>query len=117
MWQRLLAIALIVGGLAMLYPRTLRFASVVLGVAYGVFTLACVPGMIAAPSTPLPYVNFFEQLSIVCGALAVYAATETIAAQASTLGRAGRLALGVCTISFAWAQVVYIQYTASLVPA
>ena len=66
-----LALALIAGGAAMLFPRLARFATVVLGVVFGLFTLACVPDMIATPLYPLPYVDFFEQLSIVCGAIAV----------------------------------------------
>jgi uncharacterized membrane protein YphA (DoxX/SURF4 family) len=110
------AIALVAGGAAMLYPRTVRFASVVLGVVYGLFTLACISDMIAAPSSPGSYVDFFEQLSIVCGAVAVYVATETNAARSVTLGRVARMGLGVCAISFAWAQIAYLQYTASLVP-
>lgn len=110
------AIALVIGGAAMLYPRTARFGSVVLGVVFALFTLECVPAMIAAPASPGPYVVFFEQLSIVCGALAVYAATETNARRSAAIGRAVRLALGVCAVSFAWAQIVYLQHTASLVP-
>ncbi len=130
MWQRVhafglpvpsavawvLAIALVAGGAAMPYPRTARFASVVLGVVFGLFTLACISDMVAAPSNPGSYVDFFEELSIVCGAIAVYAATEPQEARSRTLGRAARLALGVCVISFAWAQIVYLHYTASLVP-
>ena len=111
-----LAIALVTGGAAMLAARTARPASVVLGVVFGLFTLACIPDMIGAPANPGSYVNVFEQLAIVCGAIAVYAATETSAARAATLGRVARLLLGVCAISFAWAQGVYLQYTASLVP-
>ncbi len=111
-----IAIALVVGGAALLHPRTARVASVVLGVVFGLFTLACVPDMIAAPAHPLPYVNFFEQLSIVCGAIAVYAATDTNAFRSAAIGRAVRLGLGVCAISFAWAQIVYLQHTESLVP-
>src|SRR5580704_11684848 len=111
-----LAIALVVGGAAICFPRTARAASVALGVIYGLFTLACIPDMIAAPSYPLPYVDFFEQLSIVCGAVAVYAATEPNATRSAALGRALRLALGVCAASFAWAQIVYLQHTMSLVP-
>jgi uncharacterized membrane protein YphA (DoxX/SURF4 family) len=130
LWQRLrplgpafasviawgLAIALIIGGAAMLYPRTARFASVVLGIVYGLFTLACIQDITAAPLNFVSYIDFFEQLSIVCGALAVYAATDTSMPASATLGRVARLALGVCVISFAWAQLAYLQYTASLVP-
>ena len=100
----ILVIAQIAGGIGMMFPRTARVASVVLGIAYGFFALACVPQMIRTPKDPGQYVDFFEQLAIVCGALAVYAPTAT------------RLGLGACALSFAWAQAVFSQYTASLVP-
>ena len=111
-----IAIALVAGGAAMCYPRTARIASLVLSVVFGLFTLACISDMVAAPFQPLPYVNFFEQLSIVCGAIAVYASTDANAVRSAAIGRAVRLALGVCAISYAWAQLVYLQHTESLVP-
>jgi uncharacterized membrane protein YphA (DoxX/SURF4 family) len=130
MWQRLLplhaplgtivgwclVIAQIAGGIAMILPRTARPASIVIGAVYGLYVLSCVSSIVAAPAEPGGYINCFEQLAIVCGALAVYATSETDAARAIVLGRAARLGLGVCAVSFAWAQVVYLQYTASLVP-
>jgi hypothetical protein len=131
MWQRLLPLhapfdtiagwclvfALIAGGIAMMAPRTARPASIVLGVVFGLYVFACVSSIIAAPAEPGGYINGFEQLAIVCGLLAVFAANEKAAARATVLGRAARIGLGVCALSFAWAQVVYLQYTASLVPA
>ena len=130
MWQRLLplhafgpivawclVIAQIAGGIAMMLPRTARPASIVLGAIYGLYVLGAISSIIAAPAEPGGYINCFEQLAIVCGALAVYAASETDAARAIVFGRAARLGLGGCAVSFAWAQVVYLQYTASLVPA
>jgi hypothetical protein len=131
MWQRLLplhapfgtivgwclVIAQIAGGIAMMLPRTARSASIVLGAIYGLYVLSCIGSIIAAPAEPGGYINGFEQLAVVSGALAVYAAGERDAARANVLGRAARSGLGVCAVSFAWAQVVYLQYTASLVPA
>jgi uncharacterized membrane protein YphA (DoxX/SURF4 family) len=131
MWQRLLPLHApfgavvgwclvsgdIAGGIAVMFPRTVRPASLLLGAIYALYVLSCVSNIIAAPGEPGGYVNCFEQLAIVCGALAVYAANQSNAVRAIVLGRAARLALGVCAVSFAWAQVVYLQYTASLVPA
>jgi hypothetical protein len=130
MWQRLLplhafgtivgwclVIALIAGGIAMMLPRTARPASIAIGAVFGLYVLACLSSIIAAPAEPGGYINGFEQLAIVCGALAVYAASETNAARAIVLARAARLGLGACAVSFAWAQVVYLKYTASLVPS
>lgn len=98
------AIAQIAGGIAMFHPRSFRAAAIVLGVVYLVFTLQSAPRLIVAPLDPIPYVNMGEQFALVCGAMAIFAATPA------------RIGLGVCAVSFAWAQVVYLQYTASLVP-
>lgn len=112
-----LALAQIAGGIGMLFSRAARFASVVLGIVFVLFSLACIPGIIGAPTTYVQYGNFFEQFSILCGAIAVYAATGTNRARSSVLGRVARLGLGFCTVSFALAQIVYLKFTASLVPA
>ena len=108
-----LVIAQVIGGFSILYPRTARFGSVVIGAVYAVFTLACIPGIVRAPTTDAQYVNFFEQFAIVCGALAVFA---SVAANAASLRRLARLGFGLCAISFGIAQIVYLQFTASLVP-
>lgn len=56
-WLMTLQIA---GGMAMRYPRTVRLASVFLGVVYLLFSLACIPGIIAAPTTYAQYGSFFD---------------------------------------------------------
>jgi len=108
--------AQVAGGIGMQIPRTTRTASVVLGVVYLLFSLACIPGIVAAPTVYAQYGSFFEQLSLLCGAIALYAATEASAARAMVFGRVARLGLGISAISFAAAQVVYLRFTASLVP-
>ncbi len=112
-----LAIAQVGFGIGIMLSQTARLSSIVLGVIYLLFALSSVPDMIAKPLDAGAYVNFFEVLSIVCGAFAVYTLNETNAARSTMFGRIARIALGICTASFAWAQVVYLQYTASLVPA
>ena len=107
----------IAGGLGVLFPRTARLGAVVLGVAYGVASLACIPGILRAPASYVQYGNFFEQFAVVCGALALYAATEGNVGRAAALGRTARVGFALCLISFAAAQVVYLGFTASLVPA
>jgi hypothetical protein len=62
------------------------------------------------------YGGFFEQFSMVCGAVAVYASTESDAARSASFGRAARIALGLCAISFTLAQIFYLKFTAELVP-
>lgn len=117
LWQGFLTVAQVVGGAGLLYPRTTRVAAIAVGVVFGWFSLACIPGIIRAPATYVQYGTFFEQFAVVCGALAVLAATETYPARSAILGRIARVGLGLCAISFAVAQVVYLTFTASLVPA
>jgi hypothetical protein len=111
-----LMIAQIAGGVALMFERTARWASLVLGAVYGLFSVACIPGIIAAPKIYAQYGSFFEQFSLLCGSLAVYASTEINATRSAAIGRMARLGLGLCAISFTLAQVVYLRFTASLVP-
>jgi hypothetical protein len=109
--------AQIAGGIAMQYLRTARLAAVILGVVYLVFSLACIPGIIAASDVYERYGgSFFQFFSLVCGATARYAVTETNAARALALGRLARLGLGVSAISFTLGQALLLRQTADLVP-
>jgi hypothetical protein len=108
--------AQIAGGIGIQYSRTVRLASVVLGVIYLLFSLACIPGIIGAPAIYAQYGSFFEQFSLLCGAIALFAATEANAARAVVFGRLARLGLGVCAISFTLSQMIYLRVTADLVP-
>jgi uncharacterized membrane protein YphA (DoxX/SURF4 family) len=109
--------AQILGGIGILYPRTERWASAVLCVVYLCFALACVPDIIAAANIYDKYGgSFFLFFSLLCGAIALYAATETDAARAVVFGRLARLGLGICAISFTLGQALLLRETADLVP-
>lgn len=109
--------AQIAGGIGVLYRRTARLASVVLSVVYLCFSLACVPDIIAASNIYERYGgSFFLFSSLVCGAIAPYAATEADGARALLFGRLARLGLGVCAISFTLGQALLLRETAHLVP-
>jgi uncharacterized membrane protein len=107
----------IAGGIGMLYPRTGRLAAVVLCIVYACFSLACIPDIIAASNVYERYGgSFFLFFSLLCGAIALYAATEANAGRAVAFGRLARLGLGVCAISFTLGQILLPRDTASLVP-
>jgi len=109
--------AQIAGGIGVLYPRTTCLASVVLCIVYLCFSLACIPDVIAASNIYERYGgSFFLFFSLLCGATALYSASEANAARAVTFGRLARLGLGVCAISFTLGQILLLRETAQLVP-
>ncbi|HKF02074.1 MAG TPA: hypothetical protein VKB49_07150 [Candidatus Sulfotelmatobacter sp.] len=108
--------AQIAGGIGIQHPRTTRSASLILGVVYLLFSLACIPGIISAPTVYDGYGSFFEQFSLLCGSLALFAATEANATRAVAFSRLARLGIGVCAVSFMLSQIIYLRVTADLVP-
>ncbi len=109
--------AQIAGGIGATLPRTARFGSIVLGAVYLIFSLVCIPGIVARPNVFFQYDGFFEQFCLLCGAIALYAATEPHAARSAALGRGARLGLGLSVIVFTLAQIFFPRLTAALVPA
>jgi hypothetical protein len=107
----------IAGGIGIQFARSVRPAALVLSIVYLLFSLVCILGIVAAPAIYAEYGSFFEQFSLLCGATALYAATETDAARARALGLAARVGFGLSAISFTLSQAIYLRLTASLVPA
>ena len=83
--------------------------------AYLVFALLCVPGIVAKPQIYNSWGNFFEQFSLLTGAVIVYARLSS-AWPPETVHRIGRIFLGICAASFALEQAIYLEATANLVP-
>lgn len=84
--------ALIFGGAVIQVRRIAKTGSSVLGAAYLVFALLCVP-IVAAPQIYNSWGNFFEQFSLVTGAVIVYARWSS-AWSPETLHRIGRISFG-----------------------
>jgi len=105
------------GGIAIQWARTARAGALALSGVYLAFALLYVPYIIAAPLIYNSWGNFFEQFSLVCGALIVYASFEQKNSErAARLARAGYLFFGICVVSFALEQFFYLAATAGLVP-
>jgi hypothetical protein len=109
------AAAEILGGAVIQFRRTAKTGASVLGAAYLVFVLLCVPGIVAKPQIYNSWGNFFEQFSLVIGAAIVYARLSS-AWSPETLHRTGRILLGICVASFTLEQAFYLRATATLVP-
>jgi hypothetical protein len=109
------SVALILGGAAIQFLGTAKTGALVLIAAGLVFTLRCVPGIIAAPKIYNSWGNFFEQFSLLTGAVLVYGRLSSTWTR-ETLHRMGRILLGICAASFALEQAFYLNATAPLVP-
>jgi uncharacterized membrane protein YphA (DoxX/SURF4 family) len=107
----------ILGGLAVLWPRTARAGAVAIGAIYLAFALLGVPLIFQHPVVYNNFGNFFEQFSYVSGAMILYACAGAIApARTSKLARFGYYSFGICVVSFTLEQVFYLRETANLVP-
>ena len=109
------AAALIFGGAAIQFRRTARTGALVLAAVYLVFALLCVPGIVGKPKIYNNWGNFFEQFSLLTGAVIVYARSSSVWSQ-ETLHRVSRILVGICVVSFTLEQAFYLSPTASFVP-
>ncbi len=110
------AIAEIAGGAAIQWRRTARPAAIALGAVYLFFALRWAPRILSSPQTYDGWGNVCEQLSMVAGALIVYASASTDPSRQALLAQTGRYLFGACVISFTLEQLVYLGGTASFVP-
>jgi hypothetical protein len=109
------AVALFLGGAAIQFRRTGKIGAAVLAAVFLVFALQCVPGIIAAPRVYNSWGNFFEQFSLVAGAVIVYARLST-AWSPEMRNRISSILVGICAASFTLEQAFYLPPTATLVP-
>jgi uncharacterized membrane protein YphA (DoxX/SURF4 family) len=113
------AFAPLLAGLAIQWQRTAGRGALALTVLYSLgVILLYVPRVVAHPSIFVTWYGVAEQLALVAGGLAAYAYCATLEPTAAErLSKIGRLIFGVCLIVFGLAHLVYLAYTAKLVPA
>jgi hypothetical protein len=111
-----LMVALIVGGILLIATRAVRIGAGIGVVLFAIFSIACIPGMFAAPKIFAQYGSFFEQFSILSGAIALYAAHELDASRSATLRTIARIGYGLSVVSFTLMQALYFAVTAGFVP-
>ena|ERR1700722_1417178 len=102
----------VLAGLAILFPRTVRYGAVTLAVVYIAVGLTAIPFIFKNPRVDANWGEFFYQLALAVGAIILYA----LAANKPTLARIGVIAFALCNISFALEQIEFLAGTASLVP-
>jgi uncharacterized membrane protein YphA (DoxX/SURF4 family) len=107
----------IIAGVAIQWPRTARAGAFALGSIYLIFALLWVPRIAAEPRVFDGWGNFFEQFSLVSGALIVYASLSPGDAERPAMAaRIGYIFFGICVVSFTAEQLVYLSGTAAFVP-
>jgi uncharacterized membrane protein YphA (DoxX/SURF4 family) len=105
------------GGIAIQWPRSARAGAIALGTVYLIFALLWVPRIVAEPLVYDRWGNFFEQFSLVSGALIVHGLFRPNGSpQTVNFARIGYLCFGVCVVSFMLEQLFYLSGTASFVP-
>ena len=104
------------GGIAVQWSRTARAGALALGAIFLFFALMWVPAIFAEPKVFDRYGNFFEQFSLVSGALIVYGTFARDPKSGSRLARIGYFGFAVCVVSFSLEQLFYLSGTASFVP-
>jgi uncharacterized membrane protein YphA (DoxX/SURF4 family) len=113
----LLAIMEIVGGLAILWPRTTRAGAVAVGATYLIFALlGGVPLILQHPLVYAGYGNIFYPLSLAAGAVILYARADRTASSGGRLTQIGYYGFGISVVSFTLEHVFYFHETAILVP-
>jgi uncharacterized membrane protein YphA (DoxX/SURF4 family) len=106
----------ILGGAAVLLPRTARAGAAALAALWFIFALLGIPLIFRHPLVYNEYGNFFEQFSFVSGALILYAWSDPNSPRSSKLAQFGYYSFGLCVLSFGLEQLFYLANTASLVP-
>jgi uncharacterized membrane protein YphA (DoxX/SURF4 family) len=106
----------IFAGVAIQWSRTARIGACILGTVYLFFALMWVPLIAQKPWIYARWGNFFEQYSMVSGAIVVYGSFATQPTTQMRMLRFGYYSFGVCVISFTLGQLFYLPATADFVP-
>jgi uncharacterized membrane protein len=111
------AVALLLGGAGLLWPRTARIGAVVLGAVYLVFALFWLPRVIGFPRMVGTWSGFGEQFALVIAAAVLYVSSAPRKpASSATALRVARILFGLCVLVFGAAHFSALSETANLVP-
>jgi uncharacterized membrane protein YphA (DoxX/SURF4 family) len=106
----------IFGGVAIQWSRTAKIGAATLAAIYLFFALMWVPPIVQKPWIYDRWGNFFEQYSMVSGAIIVYGCSGPDNTTGAKIVRFGYYSFGFCVISFALGQLFYLPATADFVP-
>jgi hypothetical protein len=108
---------MIIGGVAIQWRQTARTGAFALSAIYLIFALLWAPLIAAKPQVYDLWANFFEQFSLVSGALIVYPSfSPGDSERGATTARIGYICFSICVVSFTLEQIFYLSGTAEFVP-
>lgn len=119
------ALALIVGGVAILFPQSARPGAVILGTVYAIFAIFWLPRLYTAPHLLGQHIPVYvgvlggagTQVIVAAAAAIVYAASsKQTAVQSDRTTRIVRWIFGLCAIAFGLAHLTGISGNEGLVP-
>lgn len=103
---------LVLGGMGLLVPRTVRAAAMLLLVLFGLYDLCYVMKLVGPPADPKALLGLAEQTSVVVGSWAIL-----LRMRAGGSVTTARIVFGICALIFALAHFTGLKATANMVPA
>jgi len=111
------AACLLCAGVAIQWRRSAAPGLLVLAILYFLFALLWLPRVVGYPHIFGTWAGFLEEFALVAAASVVYASLPPHDSPGSVrTARVGRLAFGVCAVSFGLSHFFAVQQTASMVP-
>jgi len=112
------AACLLCAGVAVQWRRSAASGLLVLAILYFLFALLWLPRVVGYPHIFGTWAGFLEEFALVAAALVVYASLPPHDSRGSVrAARVGRLAFGVCAVSFGLSHFFAVPQTAAMVPA
>jgi uncharacterized membrane protein YphA (DoxX/SURF4 family) len=112
----LAAVAELVGGIALVLPRTARAGALILTIVYSIFTLIWVPKALVNLGNYDPIGNVFEEFALVAAGLVLYATFSPADSWVARRRPFFVLLFGICPISFGIVHIIDMPGLLSWIP-
>jgi uncharacterized membrane protein len=115
----IVAIFMLVAGIALEWPKTTRWATAALAAYYAVIVVLVMNVRLVLRNLEVygAYDSMAEEIAIMAGAFIIWASVANLdAAKSARLIRIAQIVFGVCAIFFGGAHFVYMDLTAPLIP-
>jgi uncharacterized membrane protein len=116
-WAYASGAVMLLAGAALFVRRAVAWGAAILTLNFAVWVGLHVPLVIAKPGDVAGWLGLFEPLAITAGGLVAFAKSARLNGKlAAALSRGATLVFGVCLLVFGLSHVLYLGFTASMVP-